>query len=120
MLKDVGVVLSKFFFFLFISIFSPIWRDCILKGEERKLVGSTTFLSPSPSQPNGEKCHFHLIFFFLFFILFVFTPTKRTLKGENFPINKKRLDINYIDHDQRKGNNGDIALLKGTQTKKHT
>lgn len=43
-----------------------------------------------------------------------------TFKGENFPLNKKRLDINYIDHEQGKGNKYDIALLKGTLTKKHT
>ena len=54
MLKEVGGSFVQIFF----PLFTPIWRDCILKGEERKLVGSTTFLSPSPSQPNSEKCHF--------------------------------------------------------------
>ena len=78
--KRGGSNFVQIFFLLFTPIFSPIWRDCILKGEERKFVGPTTFLSPSPSQPNTFSTHF-LFYLSLFFfsILPQIHPTKHTL-----------------------------------------
>ena len=66
----------QIFFSLFASIFSPIWRDCILKGEQRKIVGPTTFLSSSLFQPNNEKCHFPLYFPLLIFQIPYFYPNQ--------------------------------------------
>ena len=66
---------------IFFPLFTPIWKDCTLKEDERKLMGPTTFLSPSPFQPNTISTHF-LSYFPLFFfsILPKIHPTKHTLR----------------------------------------
>ena len=59
-------ILSSILFLLFSPIFSPFWRDWIVVDPERKWLGPTTFLSPSPSHPNTLPTHF-LSYFPLFF-----------------------------------------------------
>ena len=65
---------------IFFPLFTPIWRDCILKGEERKFVGPPLFSPPPPLNQIVKNSIFHPIFLSLFSILPVFTPTNHTLK----------------------------------------
>ena len=64
------VILSSILFLLF----SPFWRDWIVVGLERKWLGPTTFLSPSPSHPNTLPTHF-----LSYFPLFFFHPSKHNV-----------------------------------------
>ena len=52
-LLEVGAVLSKYF-----STFHSNLERLYFEGGGEKICGSSTFLSPSPFQPNSEKFHF--------------------------------------------------------------
>ena len=71
------------------NFLSLIWRDCILKGVERKLVDPTTFLSPFPSQPNSEKCHFSPYFPLIIFHSPCFHPNQIYPKCQGVRVRRK-------------------------------
>ena len=71
------------------NFLSPIWRDCILKGVERKLVDPTTFLSPFPSQPNNGKCHFSPYFSLIIFHSPCFHPNQIYPKCQGVRVRRK-------------------------------
>ena len=78
--KKMWAILSKYFCPTFTLIFSPIWRDCVLEGEERKLVGPTKISPLFHPQPNNQKIIFSPLFSPSFSILPKITPNKHSLK----------------------------------------
>ena len=72
------VILSSTLFLLF----SPFWRDRIVVGPERKWLGPTTFLSPSPSHPNTLPIHSLLLSTLFFSILPKIHPSKHSVNDQ--------------------------------------
>ena len=65
--KKMWAILSKYFCPIFTLIFSPIWRDCVLEGEEWKLVDPTKISPLFHPQPNNHKHHFLSTFLSIIF-----------------------------------------------------
>ena len=67
--NEMQAILSKYFWTLFPPIFSPIQEECVLVGQERKIVGPTKISPLFHPQPNNHKHHFLPTF-----LSFIFHP----------------------------------------------
>ena len=65
--NEMQAILSKYFWTPFSPIFSPIWEDCVLAGQERNLIGPTKISPIFYPQPNNYKHHFLSTFLYFIF-----------------------------------------------------